>query len=444
MPQVPREKRTLTRWLAQAGPLVLTPYAMALGFAVYFCMYAYRKPFTVATFPGIAPGWQDLTWKTLFVQSQLVGYICSKFLGMKFCAELTRPWRLAAMAGLISAAELALVLFALLPPDYKFLAMFLNGLPLGMIWGLVVLYLEGRQNSEVLLAALSTSYIVSSGWVKVAGAVAMSPSGGEFSEFWMPAVVGLWFFPLFVICAWLLDQLPEPTAADIAQRAARQPMNRDNRWGFLREFFSALGPLLLFFVLLTATRDFRDVFAVEIFTALGYGKTPAIFGGTETVVGLVVIICLGGLCLVRDNRWALLTALGMMLASALLVGGSGWLYQRGAISGLAWMITAGIGIYIAYVPFGSMLFDRLIAWTRYPGTAVYAIYVADFVGYCGSSGAQIIKDRYFSRVSHLEYCLTLGYLVAGTGVLGIGAGAWFLSRRQESAPASRNTEFQAV
>ena len=44
--------------------------------------------------------------------------------------------------------------------------MFFNGLPLGMIGGLVVRYLEGRRASELLLAALSCSFIVASGAVK--------------------------------------------------------------------------------------------------------------------------------------------------------------------------------------------------------------------------------------------------------------------------------------
>jgi len=60
-----------------------------------------------------------------------------------------------------------LVLFALVPPVWKAAALFLNDLPLEMIWGMVVGYLEGRCTSELLLAGLSCSFIVSSGMVSV-------------------------------------------------------------------------------------------------------------------------------------------------------------------------------------------------------------------------------------------------------------------------------------
>ena len=51
--------------------------------------------------------------------------------------------------------------------------MFMNGLFLGMIWGLVFSYMEGRRVSEVLGAVLCASFIVSSGAVKSVGVLLM-------------------------------------------------------------------------------------------------------------------------------------------------------------------------------------------------------------------------------------------------------------------------------
>ena len=44
--------------------------------------------------------------------------------------------------------------------------MFLNGLPLGMVWGLIVPYFEGRSGSDFMLVTLCISLIVGSGIVK--------------------------------------------------------------------------------------------------------------------------------------------------------------------------------------------------------------------------------------------------------------------------------------
>jgi len=129
-------------------------------------MYAFRKPFSAATYEGLKFFGSEVDLKTAFVISQLFGYALSKYIGIKVCSEMTRGRRLWTLAGLILAAEAALVLFGVLPGEWKFVALFFNGLPLGMVWGMVVLYLEGRQTSELLLAGLSCSFILGSGMVK--------------------------------------------------------------------------------------------------------------------------------------------------------------------------------------------------------------------------------------------------------------------------------------
>ena len=107
--------------------------AAAAAFSVYFCMYAFRKPFTAAAFEGKEVFNNEL--KSMLIISQLIGYMISKFVGVRLVSELNRKYRALAIVGLIVFSELALVLFAILPDDYKLLAMFLNGLPLGMVFG---------------------------------------------------------------------------------------------------------------------------------------------------------------------------------------------------------------------------------------------------------------------------------------------------------------------
>ena len=75
---------------------------------------------------------------------------------------------------LIAVAMAALAVYGALPGDWKVVAIFFNGLPLGLVWGLVVRYLEGRRSSELLLAGLSCSFIVSSGIVKDIGRAVMN------------------------------------------------------------------------------------------------------------------------------------------------------------------------------------------------------------------------------------------------------------------------------
>ena len=114
-------------------------------------------------------GWDVIGFKLLLIASQVAGYTLSKFLGIKFVSEMPASRRAVTILLLIGWAELALLLFALAPMPVKPLMLFLNGLPLGMVFGLVLAFLEGRRATEALTAGLCASFIVASGVVKSVG-----------------------------------------------------------------------------------------------------------------------------------------------------------------------------------------------------------------------------------------------------------------------------------
>ncbi|MFK7988502.1 MAG: DUF5690 family protein [Sandaracinaceae bacterium] len=419
--------RPLRPWLTRAPRALFVMYAVGASFATYFCMYAFRKPFAAASFDGQSFLGTGLDLKTAFVISQIVGYTISKYAGIKVVSELRDTGRAAALVLLVFVAELALVAFAVLPPWSMAAALLVNGLCLGMIWGLVVRYLEGRRSSELLLAGLSTSFIVASGAVKDVGRWLMRD--GHVSEAWMPATVGLLFFVPFVVSVWLLDQLPPPTADDIAHRSERTPMDGSARRAFLRRFLGGLIPLFFVYVGATAYRDFRDNYGVEIFRDLGYADEPGLFTATELPVALGVLATMAALTLVRDNRRGLAGAFAVMLAGAGILLGSTLMLDAAWIDGMVWMVAVGFGSYLIYVPFNTVLFDRMIAATRTPGTAVFAIYVADALGYTGSVAAQLYKDFGESSLSRLGFFHGASYAMAGAGALLLTVSFLFFWRR---------------
>jgi len=287
------------------------------------------------------------------------------------------------LVGMILAAQTALFAFAVLPPSLKVMAIFFNGLPLGMVWGLVVWYLEGRKTSEMLLAGLSCSFILASGVVKDIGRWLMSAH--EIDQFWMPFVTGCLFLIPFLLSAYLLNRLPEPSRDDRLARMERSTMDGSQRWAFIRQFLPGMVMLMIAYFFLTAYRDFRDNFGVEIFDQLGYGiNEDAIFTRSELWVAFGVVGALAMLNLIKNNLWGLIGAFGVMTSGVMLMGVGTLLFDYGMIDGLTWMILCGLGSYLAYVPYGSVLFERLIASTRAMGTAVFVIYVADSIGYIGA------------------------------------------------------------
>src|SRR3954463_5581631 len=92
-------------------------WCVAAACGTYFCMYAFRKPFTAGLYGQSSLG--DIDYKTALVTAQVLGYTVSKFLGIKIVAEVTPGRRVAWLLGLIAVAEVALVLFALTPAPFN-------------------------------------------------------------------------------------------------------------------------------------------------------------------------------------------------------------------------------------------------------------------------------------------------------------------------------------
>jgi hypothetical protein len=209
-------------------------------------------------------------------------------------------------------------------------------------------------------------------------------------------------------------------------------MSSADRLAFVRQFLFGLLLLCLAYFFLTAYRDFRDNYQVEIFDGLGYpyAQNKAIISETETLVAFGVMAALALLTFIKDNRRGLIGAFFVMIAGVVLLGVGTILFDARAISGFWWMMLTGLGSYLAYVPFGSVLFDRLIASTRTAGTAVFAIYVADAIGYTGSVGVQLFKDLAESNISRLGFFrnYTCFMSILGTACL-IASCIYFLRRR---------------
>ncbi|MCH7627748.1 MAG: hypothetical protein IH997_03425 [Proteobacteria bacterium] len=399
------------------------------AFSAYFAMYAFRKPLTVATYDDVGFMPLGLDYKSALVIMQVIGYALSKLIGIRVIAGFGRKGRARAIAGLIGVSWAALVAFALVSPALGLVCVFFNGLPLGMIWGLVFSYVEGRRVSELLGAMLCASFIVSSGLVKSAGALLLQAG---VSERWMPALTGLPFMPLLLLSLWMLERLPPPSAQDEAERAPRAPMGRTDRAAFLRDHGLPLALLVGGYVLLTAMRDFRDNFAPELWNALGMGGSAAVFSQSEVPVAVIALSGLAALMLVRDNLRALLAMHALILLGGLMLGLGTLAFQAGWLAPMPWMIVTGAGLYLAYTPFNAMLFDRMIAVVGRAGNAGFLIYVADASGYAGSVALLVWRSLFAPGRNWLPVFIDCAYLASALVVaFTLCSALVFMARRTE-------------
>jgi len=366
---------------------LLSVFAAVSAFGAYTSMYAFRKAFAAGTFTG--QQYFHVDYKVWLVIAQILGYTMSKFYGIRFIAEIKGSKRGVTILLLVGIAWLALLAFALVPAPYNIIFLFVNGFPLGLIWGLVFGYLEGRRSTEFMAAVLSISLIFASGFVKTVGRTLLHVF--PISDFQMPFLTGAVFAIPLVLFVCFLELMPQPTTEDVKLRTKRAPMNAEERRHFLQRFMPGVVLTLIIYVLLTVMRDVRDNFEVEIWASLGI-KNNMIFTSTDTKISVIVLVAISLLILVRKNLRAFSIIHLMIIGGCVLIGASTVLFSLKMISPTTWMTMAGLGLYLGYVPYNAIFFERMIATFHYKSNVGFIIYVADSLGYLGSVTLLLVKE----------------------------------------------------
>ncbi|WP_020529742.1 DUF5690 family protein [Flexithrix dorotheae] len=382
---------------------------MITAFCTYTGMYAVRKSFLAGQYEEFEL-WGTFHYKTVLVISQVMGYMISKFIGIKVISELPAQKRFRALLGLVTFGLFMLFIFAYLPIPLKPIALFFNGLPLGMVFGIVLVNLEGRRNSELLVAGLSATFIFSTGFIKTTGIWLMQ--NFQVNEFLMPFITGALFFPLFLLAAYGLNKTKAPTESDKLLRSERQPMMKEMRISFLKQHGLAYSGLVLIYVVLTVVRDFRDNFIVEFWAELGKSAQPELITLTELPISITVLVISAFGILVLNNRTAFKLGMILTLFSAAIMVIVTFMFEKGLVGSVIWMITSGFSVYLPYILFHCLLFERFIAVLKFKGTVGYLFYIADALGYLASVGIMIFKDTMSFNYSWVNFFSNLN-LISG-------------------------------
>jgi MFS family permease len=400
-----RQEKFRDNWIAL--------YAAIICFLTYATVYAFRKPFTVGIFADGPKIW-GLAFKDALVISQVLGYMASKFYGIKFIAEMKKIGRGKLILLLVGISWVSLLLLAIVPAPWSVVFLFINGFPLGIIWGVVFSFVEGRKATDFIGAALAVSFIFSSGFVKsVAKTLQIN---FVISDWWLPFATGAVFFIPLVILVYLMEKIPPPSETDISLRVTRLPMDKNERNTFIKTFKPGLILFIIIYVFLTVFRDIRDNFAADIWRELGFGNQPSVFTATEIPITLFVLVLIGSMILIKNNQKAFVITQYIIILGFIIAGTSSLLFIQGIIGPFLWMTLVGLGLYIGYIPFNCILFDRMIATFRISGNVGFLMYLADSFGYLGSVSVILIKTIFHFNI---HWSVLYSWGVVGLSVFGV-------------------------
>lgn len=380
--------------------IVTTIYIAAICFLTYACVYAFRKPFTIGLYlnePKIA----GIDYKNVLVIAQVVGYTISKFCGIKYISELKNIGRGWAILMLMLCSWIPLLLFPLFSSPWNVVLLLLNGLPLGVLWGLIFSFVEGRKSTDFIGAAMAVSFIVSSGFVKSVGKWLQIKY--TIAENWIPFYTGAIFILPIILLVYLLEKIPPPTHQEKINKSIRVPLTKKERKYFFTQFSFGLVAFILIYMFLSLFRDIRDNFAAELWNELGYGNTAAIFTTTEIPIAICVLVLIASMIYVKNNQLAFYMAQCIVFIGFIICGASTLLFQQHYISGYAWIVLVGLGLYMGYIPFNSILFDRMIASFKLKANVGYFMYLVDAFGYLASAGIIIFKGTMDIQISWTHF-----------------------------------------
>jgi hypothetical protein len=285
---------------------------------------------------------------------------------------------------------------------------------------------------------MAVSFIVSSGAVKTVGQVILH-AGCRL--FWMPAATGAVFFLPLVLSVFCLESFPEPTEDDVTARTERIQMNSQSRLQFFKDFGPALILMTLFYTLLSAYRDFRDNFAAELWEAFGESGTPSVFTTSEIIVAIIIVIPIGLFMMIKEYMTTLiayhvLIACGLVMTLICTI-----VLDRKGVPGLPYMVATGVGLYMGYVPFNSIIFDLILAAFSYKANAGFMMYICDACGYTAAVVILFVKNFGSKHVGWLEFYIKFGYVVTVVGtVLIIGELLFLIFAKSKRGVGSTNSE----
>ena len=327
----------------------------------YSLVYTLRKPFTAATFDGIEAFGFD--YKVLVTIIQIAGYLIAKFIGIKLISELKRENRLKFILVSIAVAELSLVAFGALPTPYNMFAMFFNGLSLGCMWGVIFSFIEGRRTTDVLASLLGYS----------------------------------------------LTRLPQPTAQDKEQKSSRVTLNGKQRKELFIDFMPFLVLLFVANLMLVVLRDIKEDFLVKIIDM--NGQSSWMFAQVDTVVTLIILALFGAMAFVKSNIKVLVALLGLVVLGTATMSFISFNYDSLQLDAITWLFVQSLCLYIAYLCFQSIFFDRFIACFKIKGNVGFFIVTIDFIGYTGTVLVLMFKEFAHADINWLEfYNILSGYV----------------------------------
>ena len=276
-------------------------------------------------------------------------------------------------------------------PGAKVGAVFLSSFCSSWIYGMMVTYLEGRRTTEALIAISSMCLAYAGNASRGLGRAVLDAGCSPEA---MPILVGTVAWVPACGLLLILDRAPRPSAADVAERSRRAPMDFRAKRAFLTRWGGGVFLMMLAYALVTGVRSVRDLYSAQIFAAaLDVAEAPPwIFLVADAPGAVLSAVALVGVGAIRHSKRAMAVMLALM-AIAICIGlGATALFQLKLIGGVTWQLLLGTSVFVTYSLLSTPFYERLFAATRTEGTISFLVFASDCFGYVVATSLLLYQD----------------------------------------------------
>lgn len=307
----------------------------------YSCIFLIKASMFACSWKSM-PNVFGLQYKTCLALAQTFGYAAGKMPAIIYSPKLPASRLRGALITVVCASGTCVCLSCAAPAKLALALVAFACVWLAPTWSLLQRYLEGRRDTEAIVAIVSFSYIGASGLCKGLCVDLVLLFGlSEREAVAACAAIGI---GVGVAAAFGVAAQPPPSAADIEKRGRRKAMvsYRTELDRLLRGGFGVgIGLAVVAYTMLGALRAYRDYYQLELFQAVGLAQSSSLFALSEFTVSLFVLGATAGFSAFEDNRSAMHVILRVAAPGALSLALLTYLNQSGLLGGLPWMI--GIG-----------------------------------------------------------------------------------------------------
>lgn len=370
-----------TAWIAVTASLC---YAFS-----YFWRYPiFMLPKEILNIPTVTAFGKTLSLQECISMSFILGFGAAKIPAMRLATSgFFFRHRLALLVGILVSSMLLVTLPILLLEGWEkmqVLGVFTSSFISSFLYGGIVTYLEGRQSTEIMLAAISASLTVA-GTLSRAAATALLDWG--VAPRLMPLLLGGCCCILACISIVITDRSPRPSGADVAARSARTAMSSRQQWDFVSSHAFGVIASISAWAGLVGLRSFRDFYAKQVFTAaLGEPPTPKVLAMADLPGAATSFVALVMMSWVKNSQKALRLMLVLCASGLLLVVALTWLLRENWLDGISWMLLYSAAFYTSFSMLNAPINERIFAVTRAEGTCSFLIFASDGAGYVVTIG----------------------------------------------------------